>query len=351
MRVARVSRGYDPRWIWQAPRRSPRSAAALFIRSFERGERVLPGDALAGLRRNACPSATAATTPACRRAWTASMLLPALAAVARPRIAGLVRRDRHCGGRSSTRVHVRIPRRDARRCDDVDRSPWRRASGSPSSDRTAPARPPSSSTSTASSVARHGIRARSAGCPSPRHNLGEVRRRVGIVFQDPDDQLFMPTVRQDVAFGPAEPRPARRRARCGASALRSTPSAWRTCGRSPAAPPQLRSATTGRRGDGAGDGPDRSSSSTSRPSNLDPASRRAGRRRATARAGTTLIVTHDLPYALEMCPRSLILHRGAVTADGPTRALLSDEALMAANRLELRYRFELPHIGSSLHTR
>ena len=42
-----------------------------------------------------------------------------------------------------------------------------------------------------------------AGCRSPKENLQEIRRRVGIVFQDPDDQLFMPTVREDVAFGPA----------------------------------------------------------------------------------------------------------------------------------------------------
>ena len=42
-----------------------------------------------------------------------------------------------------------------------------------------------------------------SGLPVSRDNLLEVRRRVGIVFQDPDDQLFMPTVRDDVAFGPA----------------------------------------------------------------------------------------------------------------------------------------------------
>jgi cobalt/nickel transport system ATP-binding protein len=42
-----------------------------------------------------------------------------------------------------------------------------------------------------------------AGLPVDKRNMAEVRRRVGIVFQDPDDQLFMPTVREDVAFGPA----------------------------------------------------------------------------------------------------------------------------------------------------
>src|SRR5687768_2845147 len=42
-----------------------------------------------------------------------------------------------------------------------------------------------------------------SGLPVTRDNLQEVRRRVGIVFQDPDDQLFLGSVRQDVAFGPA----------------------------------------------------------------------------------------------------------------------------------------------------
>ncbi|HEX7463326.1 MAG TPA: ABC transporter ATP-binding protein, partial [Actinomycetota bacterium] len=41
------------------------------------------------------------------------------------------------------------------------------------------------------------------GLPVVKEHLQEIRRRVGIVFQDPDDQLFMPTVRDDVAFGPA----------------------------------------------------------------------------------------------------------------------------------------------------
>ena len=42
-----------------------------------------------------------------------------------------------------------------------------------------------------------------SGLPVAKEHLKEIRRRVGIVFQDPDDQLFMPTVREDVAFGPA----------------------------------------------------------------------------------------------------------------------------------------------------
>src|SRR5215207_3878483 len=44
---------------------------------------------------------------------------------------------------------------------------------------------------------------RVAGLEVAKGTLAEIRRRVGVVFQDPDDQLFMPTVRDDVAFGPA----------------------------------------------------------------------------------------------------------------------------------------------------
>ena len=51
-------------------------------------------------------------------------------------------------------------------------------------------------------AAQHG-EVRVGGLPATKDNLREIRRRVGIVFQDPDDQLFMPTVREDVAFGPA----------------------------------------------------------------------------------------------------------------------------------------------------
>jgi len=50
---------------------------------------------------------------------------------------------------------------------------------------------------------------------------------------------------------------------------------------------------------------------------------------------TTLMVTHDLPYALELCSRALIMNEGRIVADGPIRTLLADAELLAANRLEL----------------
>ena len=53
-----------------------------------------------------------------------------------------------------------------------------------------------------------------------------------------------------------------------------------------------------------------------------------------------LMVTHDLPSALELCPRSLVINEGRIIADGPTGEILSDRNLMKANRLELPLGFD-----------
>ena len=74
-------------------------------------------------------------------------------------------------------------------------------------------------------------------------------------------------------------------------------------------------------------------------SNLDPASRRELADILRSLDVTVLLVTHDLPYALELCPRSVILSDGVVAADGPTADILGDDALMKAHRLELPFGF------------
>jgi cobalt/nickel transport system ATP-binding protein len=68
---------------------------------------------------------------------------------------------------------------------------------------------------------------------------------------------------------------------------------------------------------------------------LDPAARRELADVIASLRLTTLLVTHDLPYALELCPRTVVLDRGIVVADGPTREVLADEGFMRAHRLEL----------------
>jgi cobalt/nickel transport system ATP-binding protein len=75
-------------------------------------------------------------------------------------------------------------------------------------------------------------------------------------------------------------------------------------------------------------------------SNLDPASRRELAEIVTGLDVTILMVTHDLPYALQLCPRALVMNGGTITADGPTAELLADTELLAANRLELPFGFD-----------
>jgi cobalt/nickel transport system ATP-binding protein len=171
------------------------------------------------------------------------------------------------------------------------------------------------------------------GLELSEHTRKEIRSRVGVVFQDSDDQLFMPTVEADVAFGPANQglRGDDLRARV-ASALAQVGME----GQGDRAPHQL-SAGQRRRVAVAGvlamrpdvlvlDEPG---------SALDPAARRELADVLTSLRLTTLLVTHDLPYALELCPRAVVLDRGMVVADGPTREVLGDEGFMRAHRLEL----------------
>jgi cobalt/nickel transport system ATP-binding protein len=176
-----------------------------------------------------------------------------------------------------------------------------------------------------------------SGLPVMRDNLQEVRRRVGIVFQDPDDQLFMPTVRDDVAFGPAN------LGLSGAALDARVRHALEQVGMAEYAdrPPHHLSFGQRRRVAVATvlamepeilvlDEPS---------SNLDPASRRELADIVRSLDVTVLMVTHDLPYAMELCPRSVVLSDGVIVADGPTYDVLTDDALMAAHRLELPFGF------------
>jgi cobalt/nickel transport system ATP-binding protein len=183
-----------------------------------------------------------------------------------------------------------------------------------------------------------------SGLPVTKANLKEVRRRVGIVFQDPDDQLFLGTVRQDVAFGPAN------LGLKGAELDRRVMESLERVGMTDFVdrPPHHLSYGQRRRVAVATvlamepevlvlDEPS---------SNLDPASRRELADIMRSLDVTVLMVTHDLPYALELCPRSVVLSEGVVVADRPTFDVLTDEALMAAHRLELPWGFDPRRIDS-----
>jgi cobalt/nickel transport system ATP-binding protein len=79
-------------------------------------------------------------------------------------------------------------------------------------------------------------------------------------------------------------------------------------------------------------------------SNLDPAARRELADIIAELGLTTLLVTHDLPYALQLCPRALIINEGVIVADGPTANILSDAELMQDNRLELPFGFTVAQL-------
>jgi cobalt transport protein ATP-binding subunit len=178
-----------------------------------------------------------------------------------------------------------------------------------------------------------------AGLPVEKANLHEVRRRVGIVFQDPDDQLFMQTVGEDVAFGPANfgLRGAEldERVHQALAAVGMTEHVDRS-------PLHLSGGQRRRVALATVLACDPEILVLDEPSaNLEPVARRELAEVLLGLGRTMLMVTHDLPYALQLCPRSVLVDDGVVVADGPTRELLADADLLAAHRLELPYGFRL----------
>ncbi len=168
-------------------------------------------------------------------------------------------------------------------------------------------------------------------------NLAEIRRRVGLVFQDANDQLFMPTVAEDVAFGPAnlgidgdllDRRVEEALGRVDAMALAPRPPHHLSGGEKRSAAiatalamePQvlvLDEPTSG----------------------LDPQGRRELAETLRTLDVTMLVITHDLPFALALCEKSVIMDDGRVVAEGPTKEVLDNENLLRRHRLEMPFGF------------
>ncbi len=170
-----------------------------------------------------------------------------------------------------------------------------------------------------------------AGMPLTRANLPEIRRRVGLVFQDPDDQLFMPTVLEDVAFGPLNLRlsPAEARARAetalaqvGIADLADRPPHQLSTGQKKRA--ALATVLSMEPDILVLDEPT---------AGLDPRGRREFIRLIQGLPCAKLLATHDLPLVRETCGRTAILDRGRIVADGPTETILEDEELLRAHGL------------------
>ena len=172
-----------------------------------------------------------------------------------------------------------------------------------------------------------------------KDGLKQIRSKIGIVFQDPDDQLFMPTVGQDVAFGPYNMGARDSELDKIVNEALSLVGMLEYKDR----PPHHLSFGQRRRVAVATvlamkpeilvlDEPS---------SNLDPASRRELADILRSLEITMIMVTHDLPYAYELCERSLILSGGVIAADGKTKNILVDVELLKKHRLEMPVGFTL----------
>jgi len=170
------------------------------------------------------------------------------------------------------------------------------------------------------------------GEPVGKTNLAQVRRTVGLVFQNPDDQLFMPTVFDDVAFGPlnlglGETEVRERVAR----ALEAVGMA----GFEDRAPYHLSTGQKKRVALATVLVLDAEVLVLDEPtSGLDPRGRREFMNLLRELPCAKLVATHDLALAAELCSRVVILDAGVVVAQGPAGEILSDAALLEAHGLE-----------------
>ena len=173
-------------------------------------------------------------------------------------------------------------------------------------------------------------------------NLAEIRKTVGVVFQDPDDQLFMPTVLEDVMFGPKNFGFSEEVSRKNAE------EALHMVGMNDYQEKAPHHLSFGQKRKVA-----IASVLASKPqllvldepsSNLDPSSRRELIDILLSLDISIILVTHDLPMALEICPRSIVVNNGIITEDGKTKDLLTNNRVMKENRLELPFGFALHHL-------
>ena len=173
---------------------------------------------------------------------------------------------------------------------------------------------------------------RIGGTPVTKSTLKDIRHTVGMVFQDPDDQLFMPSVFEDVAFGPMNlglppddvvTRVDEALRRVGAAHLKERPP-YRLSGgekRAVAIATVLAMEPSMLVMDEPSTG-------------LDPRARRRLIELLASFEHTRIVATHDLDLAATLCERTIVMSAGRVTADGPTREVFSDDELLAESGLE-----------------
>ncbi len=174
--------------------------------------------------------------------------------------------------------------------------------------------------------------------PVTKQTLQDVRRSVGMVFQDPNDQLFMPTVAEDVGFGPlnlglssaeTEERIDSALRQVGALHLKDRPPHHLSGGekRSVAIATVLAMSPDVLVLDEPSTG-------------LDPRGRRQLIDWLRNYRHTKIIAGHDLDLVLDLCERTLVLAQGRIIADGPTRDIFSDQRLLERSHLEKPLRLQ-----------
>ena len=172
-------------------------------------------------------------------------------------------------------------------------------------------------------------------------NINSIRKEVGIVFQDPDNQLFMPTVYEDVTFGPKNFGFDDKEIEKNAKMALDLVGMYDHKDKAPyhLSLGQKRKVSI-------------ATVLASKPkvivfdepsSNLDPSSRRELIEIIKSLNCTIILVTHDIPLALELCPRTVVIDEGKILCDMGITEFLANEKLMKKSRIELPFGFELHH--------
>ena len=171
------------------------------------------------------------------------------------------------------------------------------------------------------------------GLDVSRKNLSEVRRKLGFVLQNSDNQMFMPTVYEDMIFAPlnygltreqAEQRVDRVLAELGLTEL-----GHRYNHKISGGEKRMAAIATVLAMEPEAILMDEPTSA------LDPCNRRLVIRTIRQLPQTKVITSHDLDMILDACDRVILLSGGRIVADGPAEVILRDRALLEANRMEL----------------
>jgi cobalt/nickel transport system ATP-binding protein len=172
------------------------------------------------------------------------------------------------------------------------------------------------------------------GKPLDETALRAIRRNVGLVFQNPDDQLFCPTVFEDVAFGPLNLSISRQ----------EIPHRVETALRDVGLDQSIRNRPSHHLSHGERKRVALASVLIMEPdilaldepsSNLDPRNRRQLIELVASLPSTLVLATHDLGLVMALCPRTALMDRGKIWADGETRRILADARLMEDHGLEV----------------